>query len=329
MLTKAEQKSLHRVAEWLFMYWQQELDDNEFDEKGLAFVLEPGRVKDRKRFQGSVDELVRNGCRPYALFRCLHYFYSSEANRSRVRFPSRREIDSLQSEIREVARKANALEEKYSPFVAIRSGLKLDDMRKKVGPEAFNEALVSTERKRVPCMLKEMLWYADMLEFWRTPRSDVLTSFGPIAVCLYARVVTGKPRFRIVAEMLGSFSGRDIDPSTLRKNLDYFERRFSHFQAGALHRMVFDHAASPEGVVNWQALFDSKPSQWRWARGKPIHQFEPHMPMLSGVLDWPEKPAVKKCKSMQREIDSDFRRLIDLLLSNPGESPGSKPDKSK
>jgi hypothetical protein len=106
-----------------------------------------------------------------------------------------------------------------------------------------------------------MLAYAEMLQSWWTPRSDALKGYGSIYNCVYAKVVTGKPQFSIVAELNSSFLGLCVEPDTLRKNLSRFEQRNRKFYLQMVSDLRSEHGSTEStapGPADWPKLFGSK-----------------------------------------------------------------------
>ena len=72
--------------------------------------------------------------------------------------------------------------------------------------------------------------YASILELWQPPRSDSIRAYGVIAPCVYAEVATGKPHYRLAAELLSAYSGEEIDEvfdeNLLSKRVTYFRESF-------------------------------------------------------------------------------------------------------
>jgi hypothetical protein len=55
---------------------------------------------------------------------------------------------------------------------------------------------------------KQLEWYIGALSKWCRPRKDIVKSYAPIALCMYAKVATGKYQFPAVSILLQSFGYR-------------------------------------------------------------------------------------------------------------------------
>jgi hypothetical protein len=259
--------------EEMLMTLEQELDYRQFrieyEKKGPRFLV--ADVREKKTFQESFDRLVRKGCFPDILFLGLHYLLRSELRKASCRLPGKREVRSLEASLRKKVEEIRAFEERYEEAHRLRVFSHCRSLYgegpheyelyfNRTGP--YSNLIVPLSGTMRRCVTDDMLAYADMLSSWWTPRSDVLTSFGLIYNCAYAKVATGKPQFSIVAELNSSFLGRPIEPATLRKSLSRFAQRYKNFYSDIDWHLTDGHTVqrkneSPE-LVDWPKLFGPK-----------------------------------------------------------------------
>jgi hypothetical protein len=253
----------------MLMSSEMAFDDAEYnakcEEEGPAFPAKV--VRQRKTFRESFDKLVGKGCRPEVLFRCLHYLLRSELREASCQFPGKREIRSLEASLRKGVEEIRAFEEKYAEAHSLRVLSHCVSLQG-AGPYEYEHYFNRTSflsEKESSCVTNSMLTYAEMLRSWWTPRSDVIKSYGSIANCVYAKLVTGKPQLSIVAELNSSFLGRHIEPATLRKNLSRFLQRNRKFFIKMLNHIGDHHdhdgwrsSRASEDRVDWPKVFGSK-----------------------------------------------------------------------
>ena len=205
----------------------QELFCSEFDEKGLRFFHDKFIPKeDVNGFTKAFDELVTLGCSRVTLASelycfCQSYPGSSEPDMYTVPFPTQKTINKYVATLRDAKKIIKIL----------RSYKTMDELAQSAGykekPQGYDD---------IDNVLE---WCIGALSKWYRPRKDIVKSYSPIALCMYAMISTGKWQFANVSILLQCF-GYKPDPKRRKQakgfglgNDDYaesLERNFRNFK---------------------------------------------------------------------------------------------------
>jgi hypothetical protein len=228
----------------------------EFKEKGYSPLL--AEVRERKTFEESFDKLVSKGCAPDVLFLGLYSLLRTAKQQMPLQLPGKREIRSLETCLHKGVEGILAFEKKYEG--AYRTMDFLRDLNAgRPESDFYRNGRDLPSEAKTRGLTEQMLAYAEILRAWWTPRSDAIHAYASVHNCVYAKMVTGRAQFSIVAKLNTSFLGSHINADTLRKNLSRFERRYREFNMSLLAGLNEAHyTVLPLGSakpVDWPTLF--------------------------------------------------------------------------
>lgn len=191
-------------------------------------------IGDVREFTARFRELLQAGCKAGTLAQTLGYFESyrsARRERHQFRFPSRPKLRKLAENLKSAASEIGDLQFWYDPPSAVLTKDRVSEMRK-ARDEIHIDPLPPwwSETDVFENLHHNMEVYASILELWQPPRSDSIRAYGVIAPCVYAEVATGKPHYRLAAELLSAYSGEEIDEvfdeNLLSKRVTYFRESF-------------------------------------------------------------------------------------------------------
>lgn len=267
-------------VEYMFLRHRIRSDNQDYAKRGEEFVLSLVLEEQRDNFEVALRCLEEVGCRRDVLLKCLFRLWRSKA--IPVKFPSRKELNSLSATCRHVANSIKKLESigvsealrGTVPLPPTLEGEILSADASSRHNKSHLEACFGANRERLPVEVAELAltseeiigmrvadllaWYADLIEHWWTPRKDIVRSYGRIVCHLYPSVATGNlmstlgpQHCDLTSRLVDSFRNT-TEAGSAEKNLKNFRERFPSIHETLIEMLRGEHWNSLYRDPNWK-----------------------------------------------------------------------------
>ncbi len=187
--------------DYRFLVHRMAQDEREFSMDfmlaGPQFLYSNIHPTAQKQFGAGFDELVHLGCHPKTLASALFKYW-----RSRVVHPlflSGKQVKALRTLLSEAKKEVEVINR--------------GDILDLLGLQKPHH------RPRLDELIRLLQWNTDSFCGWYRPRKDVVQSYGPVAVCMYSRLATGRFHFPTVLTLLETL-GYKPNPNRRRRIKD-------------------------------------------------------------------------------------------------------------